>query len=64
MTGYLNTDEFAALAHTTPATIRYWVHTGYAPQSAKIGRRRIWKEAAVRAWLDSKFETDDSASAT
>ena len=52
----LHIQDFAEVAHTTPATIAYWVHTGYAPRSAKLGRRRVWREEDVRAWLDAKFE--------
>lgn len=59
----LSVEEFAAIAHTTPATVRYWVHTGYAPRSAKVGRRRVWREGDVTDWLDAKFENDGAPAA-
>jgi len=52
------TDEFAALAHTSPSTVRYWVHTKYAPPSAKLGRRRVWKESVVHAWIEEQFASE------
>lgn len=58
MSRLLTTEEFAEQARTTPATVRYWVHTGTAPASAKIGRRRLFREEDVLAWVDAKFEQD------
>ncbi len=52
----IHTEDFAELARSTPATVRYWVHTGYAPPSAKLGRRRVWRESDVLAWIDQRFE--------
>lgn len=52
----IDVTKFAEMAHSTPATVRYWVHTGYAPPSAKIGRRRVWKKAEVEAWIEARFE--------
>lgn len=52
----VTTDEFAEMAHTNAGTVRYWVHTKYAPPSAKIGRRRVWKESVVREWIEARFE--------
>lgn len=59
----LNSQEFAELAHTTQATVRYWVATNYAPPSAKIGRRRVWKKSVVTEWIESKFQEVDRDSA-
>lgn len=56
MTKLLSLDEVAERVDRTPATVSYWVHTGYAPPSAKIGRRRMWREEDVDRWINEKFE--------
>lgn len=60
MTKLITADEFAELAHTSPATVRYWVHIGYGPPSAKLGRRRVWREQEVLDWIDAQFETGNA----
>ena len=50
---YLNAAELEALTGTPKSTFRYWAHIGEGPPSIKIGRRRVWKLAVVREWLDS-----------
>lgn len=47
---YLTTDELAALMRTAPSTVRYWHHTGKAPRSIKVGRRRLYPRDAVDTW--------------
>lgn len=32
-------------------TLRYWVTTGFAPPSFKLGRRRMFREEDIEAWL-------------
>ena len=53
MDSYLTTDELAALARTTPETARYWRHVGKGPRSFKVGRRVLYAESDVRAWLEA-----------
>lgn len=48
----LTTEEVAAIARTTPATVRYWHHAGKGPTSRKVGRRRLYSVDDVTAWLD------------
>ena len=55
----LTTEEVAAIARTSPSTVRYWRHTGKGPQGVRRGRRVLYPESAVRAWL-----TDDDTTAT
>lgn len=50
-TRLLTTAEVAEICRTSPATVRYWRHTGYGPQGVKIGRRVLYSAAAVEAWL-------------
>lgn len=55
--------EFADRAGAPEATARYWVHIGSAPKSAKIGRRRMFRESEVEAWLDAHFESSGTGAA-
>lgn len=53
MTNYLTTEEVARICRTSANTVRFWAHKGTGPRSAKIGRRRIYDEADVTAWLEA-----------
>ncbi len=37
------------------ATWRYWRHRGEGPPSARIGRRVVYRETEVEAWIDAQF---------
>jgi predicted DNA-binding transcriptional regulator AlpA len=52
----LFTEEVAALARKTPATIRWLKATGQGPKCGKLGRRVIYRRADVEAWIASAFE--------
>lgn len=53
---YLTTNEVADLLRTSPETCRYWRHIGYGPKSLKAGRRVLYDEADVMAWIASQRE--------
>ncbi|WP_151081426.1 helix-turn-helix transcriptional regulator [Nocardioides cynanchi] len=36
-------------------TLRYWRHVGTGPKSAKLGRRIVYREVDVVAWIDAQF---------
>jgi hypothetical protein len=36
-------------------TVRYWERLGQLPQSAKLGRRRVWKRQEIVAHFDAMF---------
>lgn len=39
------------------ATLRYWRHNGTGPKSANLnGRRIVYRESDIQAWLDAQFE--------
>ena len=57
MERYLTTDDVAEIARTSPATVRYWRHCRTGPPSAKVGRRVLYREADVQAWLDRRFDS-------
>lgn len=53
--------ETSERLRTPLATLRYWRQTGYGPRSAKIGRRVLYRESDVKAWLDERFTAANSA---
>ncbi len=65
MSVYLTTNEVAAMCRTAPATVRYWRHVGRGPEGLKVGRRVLYAEPAVSAWLERlrSEQTRDPAAA-
>jgi excisionase family DNA binding protein len=55
---YLTIQEVADLLRTSPETVRYWRHVGKGPASFKIGRRVLYDESDVRAWVESQRAGD------
>ncbi|WP_430497868.1 helix-turn-helix transcriptional regulator [Micromonospora trifolii] len=51
MEKYLTTEEFAEVARTAPSTVRYWRHVGKGPKGVRRGRRVLYPESVVAAWL-------------
>lgn len=50
--------EVAEMTGIAPATLRFWRHEGRGPKSAKLGRRIVYREADVLAWIDEQFDRD------
>ena len=50
----MTVDELAARLRVAPATVRHWRATGRGPTATRVGRRIVFGEAAVAAWLDSQ----------
>ncbi|WP_435827974.1 helix-turn-helix transcriptional regulator [Nocardia asteroides] len=48
---YLPAKECEALTGIPEGTWRYWAHIGRGPASFKLGRRRVWRESAILAWI-------------
>lgn len=48
--------EVAEMTGIPEATLRFWRHAGTGPRSAKLGRRVVYRESDVNAWLDAQFE--------
>lgn len=38
------------------STLRHWRQANTGPKSARIGRRVVYREADVEAWIDAQFE--------
>ena len=51
----LRVPEVSELTGIAEATLRFWRHTGTGPPSAKLGRRVVYREAEVLAWIDAQF---------
>ncbi len=55
MSQLLTIGEVADRLRTPEATLRYWRHQGAGPQSFKLGRRVMYREADVEEWLDAQY---------
>lgn len=56
----LTLEETAELLRKTPAALRYQVHKGTAPKSAKILRRRMFRAADVEAFIEAQFTAEET----
>lgn len=54
----LTLDEVAELLRKTPAQLRWMIHNGTAPKSAKLGGRRMFREQDVMEWIEQAFEDE------
>lgn len=48
----LTTDEVAERLRRPPETVRYWRWKGEGPPAFKIGRRVMYDEAQLEAWIE------------
>ncbi len=55
MTKLLRVADVATMTGIPEATLRFWRHQGTGPRSAKLGRRVVYREADVQAWIDEQF---------
>lgn len=39
--------------------LRWMVYSGTAPRSAKIGRRRVWRESDIEDYIEAQFAVTD-----
>ncbi len=51
--------EAAERLHMPPATLRYWRQQATGPRSFKVGRRIMYREADVEAWLQQQYDAAD-----
>jgi excisionase family DNA binding protein len=59
---FWSTEEVAAWLGVSEATVRYWLWQGIGPRSYKIGRRRKFKPADVKAWAEARASEPPSPS--
>ena len=50
----LTTAEVAAIIRAPASTLRYWRHRGIGPESFNLGRRVVYRQSAVDAWIESQ----------
>ncbi len=56
MPNILTLDEVADLTRTSPNTLRFWRHQGTGPHSFKLGRRVMYREEDVLAWMQAQYD--------
>jgi excisionase family DNA binding protein len=54
MPTYLTTAEVAETLRTPTETVRFWRHVGKGPKSFKVGRRVLYAEDDLRAWIEAQ----------
>jgi excisionase family DNA binding protein len=59
MDKFLTVEEVAELLRKSPGALRYQIHAGTAPPSARLMGRRLFRESQVREWIEQQFATDD-----
>jgi predicted DNA-binding transcriptional regulator AlpA len=52
----LTLDETAEQLRKSPSQLRWMIHNGTAPKSAKIGGRRMFRSVDVEAFIAAAFE--------
>lgn len=54
----------AELLGVPERTLEDWRLRGRGPKSARIGRRVMYREADVQAWIDQQFEQSETPAAS
>lgn len=52
----LRIEDVEAMTGISANTLRFWRHQKSGPKSAKLGRRVVYREADVIAWIDAQFD--------
>jgi predicted DNA-binding transcriptional regulator AlpA len=55
MPALLTLNETAELLRKSPSQLRWMLHNGKAPKSAKIGGRVMFRDGDVKAFIDAAF---------
>ncbi len=53
----LTTREFAERSRVSESTERAWRREGKTPRHLRVGRRVLYRESDVEAWLDEQRES-------
>jgi predicted DNA-binding transcriptional regulator AlpA len=54
----LTLDEVSDLTRLPVATLRYFRHCSTGTRSAKLGRRVVYRESDVHAWIEAQFAAE------
>lgn len=57
----LTLEEVAAIFRKSPSQLRWMIHSGTAPQSARIGGRRMFRKSDVEDFIQKAFEGEKTA---
>jgi DNA-binding transcriptional MerR regulator len=57
----LTLSQVAEMLNVPAATLRYWRHIGDGPPSARLGRRVMYRESDVTAWVTAQFDGTPAA---
>lgn len=52
----LRLPEVAELTGLPVNSLRFWRHQGTGPKSVKVGRRVVYRECDVVAWIEEQFD--------
>lgn len=58
MSDLLTMDEVAARYPIPMATLRFYRHKGVGPRSFKLGRRVVYKQHDVDAWVEQQYAAE------
>lgn len=56
----LRIEDVEALTGIPVGTLRHWRAIGQGPKSAKFGKRIVYREGDVTAWVNAQFESAGS----
>ncbi len=51
----LRVEDVTEMTGIAPGTLALWRHKGTGPRSAKLGKRVVYRESDVAAWIDEQF---------
>ena len=57
----LRIEEVAEWTGIPENTLRFWRQASKGPRSARLGRRVVYRERDVQAWLDAQFDGSPAA---
>jgi len=57
-TRFYTTPELSMLLHVPEATLYRWRSYRQGPQAIKVGKRLLYPESAIQAWLKALEEKD------
>ncbi|MEX1263550.1 MAG: helix-turn-helix domain-containing protein [Actinomycetota bacterium] len=53
----LDRQEAAALLRVPPKTLANWAYAGRGPEYFRVGRRTVYRESEIVAWLEEQRVT-------
>jgi DNA-binding transcriptional MerR regulator len=57
----LSTREVSAETGFAEGTLKFWRATGIGPPSARIGRRVVYREDDLIAWIEAQFKGETAS---